>query len=150
MQETKPDELPVDFRKMLDHRFLAGEDLAHQIAVTIERLKQETMQDGERRKWVAYFRGKVKGATLCNESLNVLASLLGADPHKWIGKAILIEGREGKWFGKRQKAVRVVNRLPTTPTRAAQAADAPPQPAQADADPPPPDDWQPGQGEVQP
>lgn len=97
--------------KYIKHGDLQGRD----VTVTIERVAGETVrnQDGDKRVWVAYFRGANKGLILNKTTATTIAALYGPESDGWIGKAVTLYGTNVRAFGQTHQVVRIRSQRPS-------------------------------------
>ena len=116
------------------------------VPMTIKSVVMESVPDGRGSKLskpIVHFRESDKSLVLNKSNSRAIAGILGSDTDNWIGKRIALTGEHGKWFGKQQTRVVVLDSAPPakkakpTPTngrrkKAVQAAA--PAPSAPDAD----------------
>ena len=109
------------------------------VPMTIKSVVMESVPDGRGSKLskpIVHFRESDKSLVLNKSNSRAIAGILGSDTDNWIGKRIALTGEHGKWFGKQQTRVVVLDSAPPakkakpTPTngrrrKAVQAAPAP-------------------------
>jgi hypothetical protein len=92
-------------------KWLSGDDLPHDVGVTIERVVLEELRNPKthkpERKPVAYFVGKKRGLILNVTNWKTLARLYGDESDRWRGRRVLLGPEEVEVRGERVRAVRV-------------------------------------------
>ena len=86
--------------QMFPSKFLQAGDIEGQsFALTVSRLIQEDVNDGEK-KWIIYFNEAQKGLVLNRTNANALEFLYGGDSDAWIGKSIILFTEMTSYMGK--------------------------------------------------
>lgn len=109
------------WKNFIDKDYLGSHNLeeGEEMLLTIEKFEGEEMvqkvggkQNEKTPKQVIYFREDVPKMILNITNGNVIASLYGNQPEKWIGKQIQVHATKVKAFGKTQDALRIREFIP--------------------------------------
>ena len=97
-------------------KWLSGDDLPHDVGVTIERVVMEELRNPKthkpERKPAAYFVGKKRGLILNVTNWRTLARLYGDESDGWRGRRVLLGPEEVEVRGERVRAIRVKGAAP--------------------------------------
>lgn len=92
-------------------RFLQPEQLAHDVAVVIEKVVKEEVYDEKSKskvmKPICYCQGKGKGVLLNKTNWHTLVDAFGDESDGWVGKKMILTSIEVEAFGDVVKAIRI-------------------------------------------
>jgi hypothetical protein len=100
------------WKNFLDKNYLGSHNLeeGEEMLLTISKFEGEEKvktADGDKVKFVLYFKEPVPKMIMNVTNGNILSSLYGSHPNNWIGKKIQVYAASIRAFGKDQDALRI-------------------------------------------
>lgn len=96
-------------------KYLKAADIPRDVAVIIDYVDMETMEQSDDTKPVVYFQGKTKGLVLNKTNALSIEMAYGDEMDDWRGKEITLFATTTMYGGKRVPCLRV--RVPNQPTQ---------------------------------
>ena len=128
----------MNINQAFPSKWLSAPDIGQaRPVVTIARVTEESIQQGEAAKPVIHFVGKQKGMVLNKTNAMNIATMYGPETDNWIGKSITLYTTFVDFSGRSVLAIRIE---PTPPQVNTQNAQAPVTPPPAGLPPEGPDD----------